>query len=142
MRPCALCPCTYRNLNSSTTAPQSAQAQAAQGGAGGGVVQSYEGGGSCGGASNCALNNPSSPYGLTLLPGNPLEGGNYQAQQPVFHLDADEVVLLAGCSPPPEASRYFSATGQLGSQSASAARLLGTSLWYLTLAPHLLWYTS
>jgi hypothetical protein len=83
---------------------------------------------------NCAYTNPSSPYGLTVLPLAPnetLTGKLQQTDLPDFarqdlrqrnqggagtgsaaswQLLPDEVVLVAGCLPPATASRYWAWT--------------------------------
>lgn len=75
---------------------------------------------------NCAFSNPSVAYGLTVLPLNPRENvtakitndktpgyvkdnldGRYGDRlAPVWQLQQDEVLVLAGCTPPGEASRW------------------------------------
>ncbi|EFJ52318.1 hypothetical protein VOLCADRAFT_86620 [Volvox carteri f. nagariensis] len=89
---------------------------------------------------NCAFSNPNSPYGMTLLPLAPsedpnkafarttprgvadeLRGSSYIASSlangsvitgsaPIYQLMSQEIVLVAGCTPPAAASVYFSAT--------------------------------
>jgi hypothetical protein len=78
---------------------------------------------------SCSYTNPSAAYGVTILPLNPWEDleskvtdpvtqryeaqnldGRYGPRQaPSWQLQQDEVVLLMGCTPPAEASRYVSA---------------------------------
>ena len=86
---------------------------------------------------NCAFSNPSSPYGLVMLPAGDAAAPQQQQQQqqsaqappgpgsssssssssssgggmaPTYQLGRQEVVLLAGCTPPEGASSYFAAT--------------------------------
>ncbi|KXZ47100.1 hypothetical protein GPECTOR_38g337 [Gonium pectorale] len=84
---------------------------------------------------NCAFTNPNSPYGLTLLPEPPFEAqrrsvgarprqdrgvtppslANASASlvpglAPIYQLLRQEVVLVAGCTPPERASAYFGVT--------------------------------
>ncbi|KAI8475020.1 MAG: hypothetical protein J3K34DRAFT_456463 [Monoraphidium minutum] len=114
--------------------------RAARGGVDWGLVEAGgDGGGACNNAaSGCAANNPSAPYGLVVLPLAPSEilvaklrsnftppyvvenlqdaelyGGG---RSPVWQLGPGEVVVVAGCAPAEEASRYFAATGYLYSQ--------------------------
>jgi hypothetical protein len=74
----------------------------------------------------CSYSNPSAAYGVTVLPLGPdedlqakvqnpltprheaqnLDGRYGPAYAPSWQLQQDEVVLLAGCTPPAEASRY------------------------------------
>jgi hypothetical protein len=84
-----------------------------------------EEGAACG-PSGCAWSNPSSPYGLVLLPLAPGEGppaekaarpstppsaadvlreAGSEGLAPLWQLGREEVVLLVGCTPPPDASR-------------------------------------
>ncbi|GBF96219.1 hypothetical protein Rsub_08764 [Raphidocelis subcapitata] len=95
-------------------------------------------------ASGCSASNPSAPYGLVVLPLAPGEdlaaklasnvtppyvkenlgdaslysGG----RSPVWQLARGEVVVVAGCTPAAEASRYFGATGYVYSSWRPAER--------------------
>lgn len=88
-----------------------------------GLAGSQESQASC--QPDCAFTNPSASYGLTVLPLNPNEDLNAKLQNsstpqyvkdnldgrygdrmaPTWQLQQDEVVVVAGCTPPIEASR-------------------------------------
>jgi hypothetical protein len=94
--------------------------------AGEAALQPQQDEGSACGSSGCAWSNPSSPYGLVLLPLAPGEAApvdkagrpstppaaadvlgdpDSEGLAPLWQLGREEVVLLVGCTPPPGSGR-------------------------------------